>query len=98
MQVFGFGQESWVPTGYQSGASLNASAIFLGETLASLGINPGVYLWSWGSGSEDYNLTLRVGQISPVPGPLGLLGAGVALGWRRRLRRRCAQAPGMPKV
>ncbi len=52
VQIFGFGPEIWVPMGYQSGAPLNASAIFQGETLATLGINPGVYVWSWGSGED----------------------------------------------
>ena len=92
VQVFGFGQEIWVPAGYQSGAPLNASAIFLGETLATLGINPGVYVWSWGSGADSDDLTLNVEQsIPPVPGPLPLLGAGAAFGWSRRLRKRCLQ-------
>jgi hypothetical protein len=93
VQVFGFGQEIWVPTGYQSGAPLNASAIFEGETLASLGVNPGIYVWSWGSGVDSDDLTLHVEHtIPPVPGPLPLLGAGAAFSWSRRLRKRCLQA------
>jgi len=91
--VFGFGQEIWVPGGYLSGAPLNASAIFEGETLASLGIIPGTYTWTWGSGADADELTLFVDTpIPPVPGPLPLLGAGAALGWSRRLRKRCLQA------
>lgn len=91
--VFGFGQEIWVPAGYQSGAPLNASAIFQGETLESLGVNPGMYTWTWGFGADADDLTLHVEQtIPPVPGPLPLLGAGAAFGWSRRLRKRCLQA------
>jgi hypothetical protein len=91
--VFGFGPEIWVPAGYQSGGPLNASGIFQGETLASLGVTPGMYSWTWGSGANADDLTLHVEQsIPPVPGPLPLLGAGAALGWSRRLRKRCLQA------
>ena len=91
--IFGFGQEIWVPSGYQSGAPLNASAIFQGETLASLGVTPGIYSWTWGSGADADDLTLHVEQsIPPVPGPLPLLGAGAAFGWSRRLRKRCLQS------
>lgn len=91
--VFGFGQELWVPAGYQSGGPLNASAIFPGESLASLGVTPGIYTWSWGSGADSDDLTLLVEEsIPPVPGPLPLLGAGAAFGWSRRLRKRCLQA------
>lgn len=91
--IFGFGQEIWVPSGYLSGGPLDASAIFQGETLASLGVNPGIYSWTWGTGADADDLTLHVEQsIPPVPGPLPLLGAGAAFGWSRRLRKRCLQA------
>ena len=89
--LFGFGPEIWVPAGYQSGAPLNASAVFEGETLASLGATPGLYVWSWGSGTDADSIKLDVKQ-SPVPGPLPWLGAVATLGWSRRLRRQCLQA------
>lgn len=90
-----FGDELWVPTGYQSGDPLSAQIIFSRESFASLGMIPGVYIWSWGSGADADNLTLKVEPtIPPVPGPVPLLGAGAALSWTRRLRRRLKQAQG----
>ena len=77
--VFNFPPEIWVPAGYQSGSPLHAMATFQGESLASLGINPGVYVWTWGSGSDDETLTPNVVQANTaVPGPLPLLGACAA--------------------
>jgi hypothetical protein len=41
-----------VPQGYVSGASLlNNGMTFAGATLASLGVTPGTYVWTWASGS-----------------------------------------------
>jgi hypothetical protein len=46
-----------VPQGYVSGASLlNNGMMFPGATLASLGVTPGTYVWTWASGS----LTLQI--------------------------------------
>jgi hypothetical protein len=93
VQIFGFGREIWVPAGYQSGEPINSSAIFPGQSLASLGVTPGIYTWTWGSGADSDDLTLLVEEsIPPVPGPLPLLGAAAAFGWSRRLRKRCLQA------
>jgi hypothetical protein len=52
-------------------------------TIASLGLTPGTYTWTWGA-SEDQKLTINV----EAPGPLPALGAATAFGWSRRLRRR----------
>jgi hypothetical protein len=91
--IVGFDPEIWVPAGYQSGEPLNSSAIFPGQSLASLGVTPGIYTWTWGSGADSDDLTLLVEEsIPPVPGPLPLLGAAAAFGWSRRLRKRCLQA------
>lgn len=41
-----------VPSGYTSGSTLSFSNTFAGQTLATLGANPGTYTWSWGSASS----------------------------------------------
>lgn len=49
-----------VPAGYVSGDPLSSTSTFSGKTFSSLGINPGTYTWSWGSGGNADSLTLRI--------------------------------------
>ena len=61
-----------VPAGYVSGASLSGSATF-DATFASLGLTPGLYLYSWiapgiaGVPPQDGNLLIDVVTPSGVP-------------------------------
>jgi hypothetical protein len=48
-----------VPRGYISGTSLSGSATYSGKTLATLGIRPGNYVWTWGDGANQ-NFTLQI--------------------------------------
>src|SRR5947208_12970874 len=47
-----------VPTGYVSGTFLSDSATYSGQTIATLGVTPGTYVWTWGSGANQ-NFTLK---------------------------------------
>jgi hypothetical protein len=47
-----------VPTGYVSGTALSDTAIYGGTTIASLGVTPGTYVWTWGT-TENQNFTLQ---------------------------------------
>jgi hypothetical protein len=82
-----------VPMGYVSGAPLGTStATWAGATIPSLGLTPGSYVWTWGSGASADAFTLDIisGRIIAVPEPatwaMMLLGlGGMAL---LRIRRR----------
>ncbi len=84
-----YGQEISVPRGYASGAPLSDTATYAGQTFTSLGLTPGVYTDSWGTGVHADSLILDiVAPATPEPGSLALLGAGLAgIGIARRRRR-----------
>ena len=72
-----------VPIGYTSGSPLSGSSTYTGETFASIGLTPGTYVWSWGSGSSADSLTLNI----PEPSAVLFLATGLAgLAWRNRRR------------
>jgi PEP-CTERM motif-containing protein len=81
-----------VPVGYISGASLAGTSTYLNASFASLGLTPGEYTWTWGSGDHADSFTLDVGGVIPptVPEPstwammlLGFAGLGYAAVRRR---------------
>jgi hypothetical protein len=80
-----------VPIGYVSGNSLTATNVFSSATFASLGVTPGTYQWTWGSGPSADSLTLQIGPTAvPEPVSLSLLAVGAAGVAVRRWRRRAA--------
>jgi len=57
-----------VPTSYTSGTPLGIStATWNNESFASLGITPGTYVWTWGSGIHADSFTLNILQPNSVP-------------------------------
>lgn len=79
-----------LPKGYVTGAPLNGSSTYANQTLASLGLSNGLYIWRWGNGANTDSLRLQVGP--PVPAPLPLLGAAAAFRCASHLRRRVSRA------
>jgi hypothetical protein len=68
----------YLPSGYTSGDPISANATYAGESLASLGLNPGSYTWSWAGDSVTLN-------IVPIPPAVWLFGSALGLlGWTRR--------------
>ena len=48
-----------MPQGYVSGGALSDSMTFNNATFASLGVTPGTYVWTWGTGLPNQNFTLH---------------------------------------
>jgi hypothetical protein len=69
----------FVPAGYVSNTALSNSMTFNNETLASLGVTPGTYVWSWGTGLPNQNFTLIIGGAGVPDGgsTVSLLGFGL---------------------
>jgi hypothetical protein len=61
----------WVPPGYVSGTNLEATATFTGATFASLGVTPGTYSATWGSGdtADSFNVVFQETVTPPPPPP-----------------------------
>jgi hypothetical protein len=69
---FGVGGNSFIllPSTYTSGSFMTGSTIYNGKTISSLGLTPGSYDWTWGSGSTFYKFTLEiVAPPTPTPTP-----------------------------
>lgn len=83
-----------VPFGYTSDTALSSSATFDNATFASLGVRPGTYVETWGTGGADQRITLDIIPSAvgvPEPAELGLFGLGLVLiGGFAGLRRRKA--------
>ena len=58
----------FVPRGYMSGTFLSDTTTF-GGSFATLGVTPGTYVWTWGSGADADSFTLQIGP-AVVPAPL----------------------------
>ena len=66
-----------VPRGYVSGTLLAGSDTFDNATFSSLGVTPGTYEWTWGTGVNQ-NFTLAIGTAAvPEPATWALLLAGL---------------------
>jgi hypothetical protein len=69
-----------VPQGYVSGMPLSGTDTYSGQTFSSLGLTPGTYTFTWGTGVHADFFTVQIGPATATPEPasLTLLGLGVA--------------------
>ena len=77
-----------VPQGYVSGNPLSGTATYDNATFASLGVTPGTYLWSWGTGLPNQNFTLIIGGVGVPDGGSTVSLLGFALLGLVALRRK----------
>jgi hypothetical protein len=68
--MFAFG-EIYVPEDYVSGDPLSSTSTYDNQTLGALGVIPGIYVWTWGTGANEDSFTLNI--VSAVPEPATLL-------------------------
>lgn len=82
-----------VPGGYFAGSQFTVSSTWNNTTISDLGLTPGTYTWSWGSGANADFLEVIVPNsgftATPEPASLTLLGGigvigSLVHGWRRR--------------
>ena len=79
-----------LPVGYLSNDPLSSSATWTAATFASLGLTPGTYEWTWGTGMDADSFTLQIGPAGvPDTGSTLSLLSFASLGLvalRRKLR------------
>ncbi len=71
--IFGRTGNIDVPHGYVSNTPLSDRMTFNNATFSSLGVTPGTYEWTWGTGLPNQNFTLIIGGGTPTPPPLAII-------------------------
>jgi hypothetical protein len=50
----------YVPSGYTSNTNINGSATYASQTIVGMGLTPGTYTWSWGSGGNASSIVMTI--------------------------------------
>jgi len=53
-------REIAVPSGYVSGTVISGSMTYNSQTIAGMGLTPGTYTWSWGTGGNTSTLVMTI--------------------------------------
>jgi hypothetical protein len=90
--IVGGGNLLGVPLGYHSDSALSDTSTYSNQSFSTLGVTPGAYKWTWGSGVNQ-NFTLVIGTPEPSTWAMMLLGfAGLGYAGYRRSKARPASA------
>ena len=76
-----------MPHSYVPGTAFTSTATFANKTISALGVTPGDYVFTWGTGANADSFTITTNVPEPSTWTLLGLGAG-GLVWRRQ--RPCA--------
>jgi hypothetical protein len=69
-----------VPPGYNSDDALSSSGIWFNQSFASLGINTGTYVWTWGAGDYADSFTVEIAVPEPSTWAMTVVGfAGLGI-------------------
>jgi hypothetical protein len=92
----GFGSAPEIVTyhNYTSGTPISSMSEYDNTTISGLGLNPGTYTYTWGSGATDPSVTVQIvpEPASAVEAMFGAAALAAAYGWSclRRAQRRLA--------
>jgi hypothetical protein len=88
-----------VDSNYTSGSQISGTSTWAGATFSSLGLNPGTYDYTWGSGATADSLTVQVGPLTVVPEPatiwLAAIGGAVFAAHARFVRSKKLRREGL---
>jgi hypothetical protein len=56
----GSGRLLYVPSGYVSNTVINGSSTYANQTITGMGLTPGTYTWSWGTGGNTSTLVMTI--------------------------------------
>jgi hypothetical protein len=56
----GSGRLLYVPSGYVSNTTISGTSTYANNTIAGMGLTPGTYTWSWGSGGNASTLVMTI--------------------------------------
>ena len=56
----GSGRLLYVPSGYVSNTNISGTSTYANTTIAGVGLTPGTYTWSWGSGANTSTLVMTI--------------------------------------
>ena len=56
----GSGRLLYVPLGYVSNTVINGSSTYANQTITGMGLTPGTYTWSWGSGGNTSTIVMTI--------------------------------------
>jgi hypothetical protein len=80
-----------VPPGYNSNDALSSSGIWFNQSFASIGINTGTYVWTWGAGDHSDSFTVEIAVPEPSTWAMTVVGfAGLGIMGYRAARRTAA--------
>jgi hypothetical protein len=89
----GVGNFLIAPDNYVSGTALSGSATWDNTTISGLGLTPGEYTWTWGSGVTADSFEVLIPASVPEPSSMMLVGEAIGVfgfgAWIRRRRWPC---------